>query len=782
MMVGSASPRPGSSNMESSDLSNIFTKLSEFPSARIKLEDLFAEWISLDATKRTINDVLEDVALRSASGAEDAAAAALNAMANSGAGADSNLLERIVVSTSMGNLSVCSSGGSGMLSQLQPPRSPTKASPKKRTVEDMRNEDKMANSVNDGQSCAAEGGSKDLGSKLVTSGVDRMGLGDGSLSKDVHGASSSSAAAQALTEDGEASSTRRHRANVDCIPIFYTPPSSGSDGEDGEGSTDRGPARRGSAIHKRLEEDTLSKRLNEIEVFFKPYPQGIPIEKFVHVTKRLCNIPSFFNLPLCKRINTLYGDEGPNVHLKSVGNKTNRQAAIGSGTRIKMKAFMRFWQTEIEPFDRAERFFRLVKQVDSDCICKDDFIPYIQELLHFHPGLDFLQQHEEFQRKYALTVITRIFYKVNRSRTGRISLRELRHSNLMTEFMHVDEETDINKVTEYFSYEHFYVLYCRFFELDADKDTKLGPDDLLKYSEHALSEAIVDRIFQLGTRAFTDGIEGGFNRAGLSGTAGSELAVAEGAAAGSEGSMAGGMTYPDFVYFMLSEEDKTNECALRYWFNCCDLDSSGVISIDEMRFFYRMQLTRLTNLGQETVSFQDVLCQMLDMLAPDDPQNLKIKDFLRPNKIQLSGILFDVLFNLHKFLRFEGRDPFQEKQKREDPFNNDWDRFAYTEYHRLAAEEDGYDNGGDDSGITMDIEDNVALNEAANSGNAYNTRNSYYDDDDDNSGDYGAGKPGDGGGAGSTDWYLDDDDDDDDGDSKSRGKGDKGKAKGKGKK
>ena len=59
--------------------------------------------------------------------------------------------------------------------------------------------------------------------------------------------------------------------------------------------------------------------------------------------------------------------------------------------------------------------------------------------------------------------------------------------------MHVDEETDINRVTEYFSYEHFYVLYCRFFELDADKDSKLTREDLLKYGEHALSDAIVDR-------------------------------------------------------------------------------------------------------------------------------------------------------------------------------------------------------------------------------------------------------------------------------------------------
>jgi hypothetical protein len=26
-----------------------------------------------------------------------------------------------------------------------------------------------------------------------------------------------------------------------------------------------------------------------------------------------------------------------------------------------------------------------------------------------------------------------------------------------------------------------------------------------------------------------------------------------------------GMSYPDFIFFMLSEEDKSSTCALRYW-------------------------------------------------------------------------------------------------------------------------------------------------------------------------------------------------------------------------
>lgn len=49
------------------------------------------------------------------------------------------------------------------------------------------------------------------------------------------------------------------------------------------------------------------------------------------------------------------------------------------------------------------------------------------------------------------------------------------------------------KVTEYFSYEHFYVVFCRFYELDADRDGRLSGEDLMKYGEHGLSSLIVDR-------------------------------------------------------------------------------------------------------------------------------------------------------------------------------------------------------------------------------------------------------------------------------------------------
>lgn len=49
----------------------------------------------------------------------------------------------------------------------------------------------------------------------------------------------------------------------------------------------------------------------------------------------------------------------------------------------------------------------------------------------------------------AETVIYRIFYYINRSSNGRITLRELKRGNLIAAMQHVDKEEDINKVLKY---------------------------------------------------------------------------------------------------------------------------------------------------------------------------------------------------------------------------------------------------------------------------------------------------------------------------------------------
>lgn len=42
------------------------------------------------------------------------------------------------------------------------------------------------------------------------------------------------------------------------------------------------------------------------------------------------------------------------------------------------------------------------------------------------------------------------------------------------------------------------------------------------------------------------------------------------------------MGYEDFVWFIMSEEDKASDMALEYWFKCCDLDGDGLLKANEM--------------------------------------------------------------------------------------------------------------------------------------------------------------------------------------------------------
>ncbi len=45
----------------------------------------------------------------------------------------------------------------------------------------------------------------------------------------------------------------------------------------------------------------------------------------------------------------------------------------------------------------------------------------------------------------------------------------------------LQETEDINSVADYFSYEHFYVIYCKFWEIDRDHDLIIDKTDLARH-------------------------------------------------------------------------------------------------------------------------------------------------------------------------------------------------------------------------------------------------------------------------------------------------------------
>lgn len=47
----------------------------------------------------------------------------------------------------------------------------------------------------------------------------------------------------------------------------------------------------------------------------------------------------------------------------------------------------------------------------------------------------------------------------------------------------LEQEEDVNQLTEFFSYEHFYVIYCKFWELDTDHDLYIDQRDLARHND-----------------------------------------------------------------------------------------------------------------------------------------------------------------------------------------------------------------------------------------------------------------------------------------------------------
>jgi hypothetical protein len=116
------------------------------------------------------------------------------------------------------------------------------------------------------------------------------------------------------------------------------------------------------------------------------------LAEFLEITKDVCKFPSFFNAPLYRRILLLFGKTNP-----SSNSDDDKTPTTELTTQLTYTMFQRYWIQEMEPYDEQERFFRLVKKPSREYITRDDFLPFIEELLMSHPGLEFLSNHAEFQ-------------------------------------------------------------------------------------------------------------------------------------------------------------------------------------------------------------------------------------------------------------------------------------------------------------------------------------------------------------------------------------------------
>ncbi|KAJ3027167.1 UNVERIFIED_CONTAM: hypothetical protein HDU68_004316 [Siphonaria sp. JEL0065] len=273
--------------------------------------------------------------------------------------------------------------------------------------------------------------------------------------------------------------------------------------------------------------------------------------------------------------------------------------------------------------------FDLLKPSSRDYIVASDFKIVVEDILQTHSAFEFLASSPAFQARFTETVIARLFYLYPRNGRDRMTLREFRLTGITQLFHKVESATNSlgTNIPSVFSYKDFYVIYCKFWELDRDRDMLLTIYDLELYGRRALSHAALARIIECYGVNVRDGVvvEGAVAR----------RATAE----GSTGVRCLG--YKEFIAFIISAEEKTSDSALDYWFRILDLDGDGVLSMLELETFWEHQHMRLP----EQYSVFDFFSLILDLIRPS-ATSLTLKD-LKRNRLA-SGLFLDLLLDSRK--------------------------------------------------------------------------------------------------------------------------------------
>lgn len=162
---------------------------------------------------------------------------------------------------------------------------------------------------------------------------------------------------------------------------------------------------------------------------------AISLQDFQRVTTDIAQIPSYCNLAL---FNAVRNDD-TTVTMQHF--KRFALALPNSWSRLTRP--YRFWESRLQTCDRVTRLFRVLQAASrsgDSYLERSCFEPVVREVVHRHPGLRFLAGSEQFQDKYIQTVIARLFYSVNRSGNGRMTLLELRNSDCLATLDLLDHE------------------------------------------------------------------------------------------------------------------------------------------------------------------------------------------------------------------------------------------------------------------------------------------------------------------------------------------------------
>ncbi|KAH8582987.1 phosphatase 2A regulatory subunit [Cryptosporidium sp. chipmunk genotype I] len=275
--------------------------------------------------------------------------------------------------------------------------------------------------------------------------------------------------------------------------------------------------------------------------------------------------------------------------------------------------------------DGVLNYFKLLSKLSrsKDYISPFGFKPLLDEIVNRHKALKFLVEDEIFKELYIETIISRIYYELDILELRKLRFKDFKNTDLVDILINMKGNESFDDLINYFNYQHFYVLYSRFVELDSDEDHYLTLEEFKKHDFGSLTVNALTRIWECNINQKKELFEDELNRNRK-------------------------MSYHDFIYFYISDEDKTTERSIRYWFEIIDFDCDGWISSNEIEHFFREQKNRCNVLNYFVPELNNISCMMNDLLMPGIHGRYRLDDFLR-NKL-VAGHFFNVLVNTKKCL------------------------------------------------------------------------------------------------------------------------------------
>ncbi|CAO3615992.1 unnamed protein product [Mucor fragilis] len=432
--------------------------------------------------------------------------------------------------------------------------------------------------------------------------------------------------------------------------------------------------------------DSQQALMNTIKEAFHQKEHLTELE-FLPVTT-MCALPQYMNLALFRAIDML--------------NDKNDQVTFAQ--------FQRSWPLltqEASIDDIHSLMYTILKKPELEYLTPDDFLPVLEDIVLNHPALQFLENNITFQERYIETVICRIYYDAH-CPSGRLTFRNFKKSGVASIIQKMTPSVDLYTTHSLFSYKQFYVLYCKLWSLDRDHDLAITETDLCNYNMGALTRLAVERIMEVGhIAAFTDAmvITDDDTAVAVVTVDSLDIPVADPQST---------LTYFDFIWFLLSEVDKSTPMAIRYWFRCLDIDDDGVLSSYELSQFWHDQNIKQQVYGsmqsEDRIQFADVIRQMNDLIRPQVSGQFTMLD-LKKN-VFLAERFFDTFINFDRFQVHESRQEgsIREQQTYQNkmledagvygaqepvvltddfgfPILSNWNDYADVEYHRIIMDE-----------------------------------------------------------------------------------------------